>query len=79
MRLIDDDPLTMQDLQDMDGMPVWIDNGYGRNKCYIVNNRYEIHGDVEPCGVDLWGAGTSLSLLVRCGVYRRPPNKEESV
>lgn len=79
MPALPNDPLTPEELLEMDGIPVWIDNGYGRNKCYIVNNRYEIHGDVEPCGVDLWGKGTSLSLLVRCVVYRRPPNKEERV
>lgn len=72
------EPLTLEELRKMDGEPVWIDNGHGRNKCYIVNNGYEIHGEVEPCGIDLWGAGTSLSLLVRCGVYRQPPNREES-
>lgn len=71
-------PLTMEDLERMDGQPVWIDNGRGKNKCYIVNNEYEIYGTVEPCGIDLWGAGTSLSLLVRCGLYRKPPNREES-
>lgn len=73
-----DVPLTMEELERMDGQPVWIDNGRGKNKCYIVNNAYEIHGTVEPCGIDLWGAGTSLSLLVRCGLYRTPPNREES-
>lgn len=73
-----DERLTMEDLQEMDGHPVCIDNGHGRNKCYIVNNKYEIHGTVEPCGIDLWGTGTSLSILVRCGLYRNPPNREAS-
>lgn len=33
-------------------------------------------GNNVPCGVDMWGAGTSLSLLAKCGVYRRPPKED---
>ena len=69
-------PLTMRELIEMDGVPVWIDNGDvadpWRWKCYIVNNNYEVNGRIHPCGVDLWGHGTSLSLLQQCGLYLFP-------
>ena len=69
-------PLTMEELREMDGQPVWLDNGAAagpkRWRCFIVNNMYVIDGRVCPCGIDMWGAGTSLSLLAECDLYRKP-------
>ena len=68
------EPLTLEELLEMDGEVVYLAEDH---KWWIVSTKFE--GPWEngiPCGVDKWGAGTSLSLLARCGVYRRPPKKE---
>lgn len=66
-------PLTLDELREMDGEPVWL---MGDDKFYIVNNDFRLPwGKREPCGVDMWGAGTSLSLLAKCGLYRHKPKE----
>lgn len=66
-------PLTLDELREMDGEPVWL---MGDDKFYIVNNDFRLPwGKREPCGVDMWGAGTSLSLLAECGLYRHKPKE----
>lgn len=67
------EPLTLEELMEMDGQPVYLAED---RKWYIVSVNYETHQFKQPCGVDKWGAGTSLSLLARCGVYRRPPKED---
>lgn len=64
------DPLTLEELMKMDGQPVYLAED---RKWYIVSVNYETNQFKQPCGVDKWGAGTSLRLLARCGVYRCPP------
>lgn len=67
-------PLTLDELKLMDGEPVWL---LPDRKCFIVNNDFQLpYGERHPCGVDMWGAGTGLSLLARCGVYRSKPKEE---
>lgn len=69
------EPLTEEDLLEMDGEAVYLAEDH---KWYIVSIKFPgPWGNNVPCGVDMWGAGTSLSLLAKCGVYRRPL-KEES-
>lgn len=69
----DSRPLTLDELQGMDGCPVWL---LSDKKCFIVNNNFLLpYGERHPCGVDMWGAGTSLSLLAKCGVYRCLPKE----
>lgn len=66
-------PLTQDELKLMDGEPVWL---LPDRKCFIVNNDFQLpYGERIPCGVDMWGAGTGLSLLARCGVYRSKPKE----
>ena len=66
-------PLTLDELREMDGEPVWL---MGDDKFYIVNNDFRLPwGKREPCGVDMWGAGTSLLLLAKCGLYRHKPKE----
>ncbi len=66
-------PLTIDELREMDGEPVWL---MGDDKFYIVNNDFRLPwGKREPCGVDMWGAGTSLLLLAKCGLYRHKPKE----
>ena len=70
----DSKPLTLDELQGMDGEPVWL---LPDKKCFIVNNNFLLpYGERHPCGVDMWGAGTGLSLLAKCGVYRCLPKEE---
>lgn len=67
-------PLTLDELRGMDGEPVWL---LPDRKCFIVNNDFLLpYGERHPCGVDMWGAGTSLSLLAKCGVYRYLPKED---
>lgn len=68
-------PLTLDELQGMDGEPVWL---LPDRKCFIVNNNFLLpYGERHPCGVDMWGAGTGLSLLAKCGVYRYLPKEDD--
>lgn len=65
------EPLTLERLRSMDGEPVWLDG-----KCYIVNTDYKSpQGWSDECGVDLWGNGTSLSILARCGCCAHKPTR----
>ncbi len=75
------EPLTMEELEKMNGQPVWLDNYPNGWKCFIVNLELptEYGKGFEPCGIDLWGNGTSLSLLVECGLYRHPPKEDTNV
>lgn len=69
---LDDKPLTIEELREMDGQPVYLAVDH---KWYIVSLNYiTIYGALLPCGVDMWGQGTSLSLLAECGLYRRKPS-----
>lgn len=66
-------PLTMEELREMDGQPVYLAIDH---KWYVVNlNYWGPGGNRELCGVDMWGNGTSLSLLAECGLYRRKPEE----
>lgn len=68
------EPLTLEELKKMDGQPVYLALD---KKWYIVSVNYEPpRGEAQPCGIDLWGAGTSLRLLAKCGMYRRPPKED---
>lgn len=68
------DPLTLEELLEMDGEAVYL---AADRKWYIVSLKFPgPWGNNVPCGVDMWGAGTSLSLLAKCGVYRRPPKED---
>ena len=59
-------PLTSEQLHEKDGDPIWLKDG----TCYLVNNNYLTpYGQRVPCGVDMWGQGTSLSLISECGAY----------
>lgn len=70
------DPLTLEELMEMDGQPVYLALD---KKWYIVSVNYEPpRGEAQPCGIDLWGAGTSLRLLAKCGMYRRPPKEKQN-
>lgn len=66
-------PLTLEDLKQMDGQAVWLNNSPHDWRCFIVNNEYVFHGAIAPCGIDMRGQATSLSLLAEIGLYRRPP------
>lgn len=67
------EPLTMDELREMAGDPVYLAVD---DKWYIVNNKYLTpNRECIPCGIDMWGQGTSLSLLAECGVCRRKPEK----
>lgn len=68
-------PLTLEELMEMDGEAVYL---AADRKWYIVSLKFPgPWGNNVPCGVDMWGAGTSLSLLAKCGVYRRPPKEDK--
>ena len=70
------EPLTMRELLEMDGQPVWLDDSPNGWKCFIVNLKFPVPGSRSwstLCGVDMWGRTTSLSVLVERGLYRRPP------
>lgn len=70
------DPLTLEELKGMNGHPVWLFDSPNGWRCFVVNWAYPtVHGDTvisTPCGVDMLGRPTSLSLLVECGLYRHP-------
>lgn len=68
------EPLMLEELREMDGEVVYLAEDH---KWWIVSLNFPgPWGKDIPCGVDKWGAGTSLSLLARCGVYRRPPKED---
>lgn len=69
------EPLTLKELLEMNGQPVWLNNAPNGWKCFIVSLYPIKDGKVlsDPCGIDLWGSATSLSLLAECGLYRHPP------
>lgn len=69
------EPLTMEQLKEMDGQPVWLADSPNEWRCFIVNLAYPVENggmSAAPCGVDMYGKATSLSLLAECGLYRRP-------
>lgn len=69
------EPLSIGQLRGMDGELVWCGN-----KCFIVNIKYKSHqGWSDECGIDLWGQGTSLNLLARCGCYIHKPEQEGGI
>lgn len=66
-------PLTLDELREMDGEPVYL---AADDRWYIVNTNYLTHyGERVPCGIDMWGQGTGLSLLATCGLYRHKPKE----
>lgn len=69
------EPLTMEELMEMNGQPVWLDDSPNGWECFIVNLEYPVENRriwSAQCGVDLRGRATSLQLLSECGLYRRP-------
>lgn len=70
------EPLTLNELLEMDGQPVWFNDSPNGWKCVIINLKFPVpNGRIwfTQCGVDAWGRATSLPLLAEIGVYRRPP------
>lgn len=55
-------PLTLEELREMDGEPVWLKDG----RCFIIN------GDL---GYENHGLYTSLIILADIGLYRRKPEE----
>ena len=71
---LDNKPLKLDELMEMSGEVVYL---AADRKWYIVNPDYLTpYGARVPCGIDMWGQGTSLTLLSPSGVYRRPPEVE---
>ena len=62
------EPLTMAQLSHMDGEPVYMP---GDKRWDLVNlNCYvEALHRTEPCGINLYGEASSLSILERCKIY----------
>ena len=67
------EPLTLEQLRQMDGEPVWDENG----KCYLVDTTYRFCScsDIEIAIVDK--NGDVKRYPQRRALYRRPPEGEE--
>lgn len=65
-------PLTIEQLREMDGQPVWDENG----KCYLVDTTYRFCScsDIEIAIVDK--NGDVKRYPQRRALYRRPPEEE---
>lgn len=59
--------LTMEKLLEMDGEPVWLQDG----TCYVVNVK-------KGYCVDMWRGFMMLDDIHRKGAYRLKPEKEET-
>lgn len=66
------EPLTLEQLRQMDGEPVWDENG----KCYLVDTTYRFCScsDIEIAIVDK--NGDVKRYPQRRALYRRPPEGE---
>lgn len=62
------DPLTIKELLEMDGEPVWDNTG----NCFIV--RINVAG-TDGYGVDKFATYTKLDILCERGLYRRKPEE----
>ena len=67
------EPLTIEQLREMDGQPVWDENG----KCYLVDTTYRFCScsDIEIAIIDK--NGDVKRYPQRRALYRRPPEGEE--
>ena len=67
-------PLSMDDLMQMNGLPVFLNNYPNETRCFIINTAYQADDKhlPTPCGIDRFGNATSLSLLQECGLYLDP-------
>ena len=65
-------PLTLEQLREMDGEPVWDENG----KCYLVDTTYRFCScsDIEIAIVDK--NGDVKRYPQRRALYRRPPEED---
>ena len=68
------EPLTLAELREMDGEPVWDEKG----KCYLVDTTYQFcsDSDIEIAIVDKQGI---KRYPYRRTLYRRPPEGEENI
>ena len=66
------EPLTLAELREMDGEPVWDEKG----KCYLVDTTYQFcsDSDIEISIVD---KRSIKRYPYRITLYRRPPEGEE--
>ena len=62
------EPLTMAQLSHMDGEPVYMP---GDRRWDLINLNYYTQelNRTEPCGINLYGEASSLSVLERCKIY----------
>lgn len=62
------EPLSMMQLSQMDGEPVYMP---GDKRWDLVNLNYYTQelSRTEPCGINLYGEASSLSVLERCKIY----------
>ena len=69
------EPLTLDELREMDGEPVWDENG----KCYLVDTTYRFCScsDIEIAIV--YKNGDVKRYPQRRALYRRPPEGEEDI
>lgn len=69
---VEEEPLTIEQLRQMDGEPVWDENG----KCYLVDTTYRFCScsDIEIAIVDK--NGDVKRFPQRRALYRRPPEGE---
>ena len=63
------DPLTMEELREMDGEPVWDKAG----NCFII--RINVHG-TDGYGADKFATYTKLDILCERGLYRNKPEED---
>lgn len=70
---VEAEPLTIEQLRQMDGQPVWDENG----KCYLVNTTYRFCScsDIEIAIVAT--NGEIKRYPQRYVLYRRPPERQE--
>lgn len=65
------EPLTLEELREMEGDPVWDKSG----NCFIV--RINVHG-TDGYGADKFATYTKLDILCKRGLYRRKPEEVEN-
>lgn len=68
------DPLTIEQLQRMDGQPVWDENG----KCYLVDTTYRYCSCSNPQIAIIDKCGLVSRCLQRYTLYRYPPDGERN-
>ena len=69
---VEEEPLTIEQLREMDGEPVWDEKG----KCYLVDTTYQFcsDSDIEIAIVD---KRSIKRYPYRRTLYRRPPEGDE--